>query len=455
VKNLSDSAQGTIEYLVVIGVVVVISLVVVGLLTSMIGGNSTGVSSSLNKISSSAGAIAITEAVMDGAGKSLFTITNNSGDPLTIKSIDVGGNKTNFDELISISEKRTFSLSDLNITCKCDNSGKKMPCEIVIETTTQYNFSKKAPITVYVDCVDDAKPKNPVSVVGLGDGTKANPWIINSCRELESVSNNLDGNYVLATDLNCFETRNWVRNGFVGFEPIGRMGADICGDDNPFRGTFDGKGHKIYSLYINGYSCGAALFDQVESTGEINNVHLVDADFSGGISGLVSYNYGQIINSSFTGTINSNSAGGIAFANYGTIDQCYSGANIYCSDTCGGLAGDTQGSISNSYSYGSVNSCNTTCGGLVGYTGTVTNSYSTTYVEGSATYIGGLSGALGNTTSSYWDTDTSGQSSSSSGVGKTTSEMQARATYVGWDFSNVWEIKEGVGYPTLINNPEN
>ncbi|MGI6497167.1 MAG: hypothetical protein ACOX5G_14045 [Kiritimatiellia bacterium] len=58
-----------------------------------------------------------------------------------------------------------------------------------------------------------------------------------------------------------------------------------------------------------------------------------------------------------------------------------------------------------------------------------------------------------------WDTQTTGKTQakySGSGnivecYGKTTAEMKQRATFeaLGWDFANVWEIQEGVAYPTL------
>jgi hypothetical protein len=43
----------------------------------------------------------------------------------------------------------------------------------------------------------------------------------------------------------------------------------------------------------------------------------------------------------------------------------------------------------------------------------------------------------------YWDTETSGQSTSGSGMGKTTTEMMTRATFTGWDCGSTWHIYEG------------
>jgi uncharacterized repeat protein (TIGR02543 family) len=50
---------------------------------------------------------------------------------------------------------------------------------------------------------------------------------------------------------------------------------------------------------------------------------------------------------------------------------------------------------------------------------------------------------------SYWDMETSGQTTSagSGAGGKTTAEMQQQATFVDWDFDDVWAIVEGTTYP--------
>jgi uncharacterized repeat protein (TIGR01451 family) len=94
-------------------------------------------------------------------------------------------------------------------------------------------------------------------------------------------------------------------------------------------------------------------------------------------------------------------------------------------------------------------------GGLVGHASTnlseVYRSYSTGVVSGT-TNVGGLLGVDLNNNAviveSYWDTESSGQAGSAGGTGKTTAEMQQQATFVNWDFGDVWAIDEGVSYPT-------
>ncbi|WP_442795079.1 GLUG motif-containing protein [Pelobium manganitolerans] len=136
----------------------------------------------------------------------------------------------------------------------------------------------------------------------------------------------------------------------------------------------------------------------------------------------------------------------------GTPDQ-----NIeYKSYYLGALLGGNQngGQVSNSYATGSVTG-NDDVGGLVGYNtangSIISNSYASGSVSGSG-WQGGLVGLAGGDASNcYWNTTTSGQSNGNgTGVtGKTDTEMKQQATFAGWDFTNIWEVEEGVSQPSL------
>lgn len=128
------------------------------------------------------------------------------------------------------------------------------------------------------------------------------------------------------------------------------------------------------------------------------------------------------------------------------------------SSAIGGLVGrSANASIINSYATGNVNG-SSGVGGLVGYSASdssavrVSNSYSTGTVIGT-TNVGGLIG-LNDIKSivekSYYNTCTSGQSDNS-GKGEpinSTTMVQA-TTFIGWDFTNTWNIDEGESYPRL------
>ncbi len=92
--------------------------------------------------------------------------------------------------------------------------------------------------------------------------------------------------------------------------------------------------------------------------------------------------------------------------------------------------------------------------------GSITNCYSTRSVSGDR-FVGGLIGATvrGIIQASFWDFESSTQTTSASGAGKTTAEMQTAKTFLdaGWDFvgetangkEDIWWIDEGKDYPRL------
>ncbi|MEN8126799.1 MAG: GLUG motif-containing protein [Planctomycetota bacterium] len=287
----------------------------------------------------------------------------------------------------------------------------------------------------------------------------------------------------------------------------------------PFSGNFDGNGFIVKNLSINGTRyCG--LFGKINTGSEVKNLGTKNVFIIGTlyyyIGGLVGQNYyGSIMNSYSTGTVNGGSAGGLVGENWsGTITSChssgavvasgtYSAGGLVCSNyggiidsysTCtvdgytagglvgsnsprgvggpndgriascystgavtasyevGGLAGSNQGSITDCYSTGSVNG-GSFVGGLIGSTwgGIIVNSYSTGSVNGDLP-VGGLIGEnlISSVTNCFWDTDTSGQTTSHGGTGKTTAQMMTQSTFTGWDFVNDWMmLREGEDYPRL------
>jgi hypothetical protein len=271
--------------------------------------------------------------------------------------------------------------------------------------------------------------------------------------------------------------------------------AVIAHPTNPFIGSFDGSGHTISNLTIEGGSF-LGLFDRLEPMAIVKNLGLEDVDVSGYsvVAGLVGRNFGSIARSYVTGFIQASGprfwdaypgrAGGLVGSNYGVITACYSagvvdgggtvgglvGSNEYDREapasistsystsvvngtaTVGGLAGSNGGSIISCYAYGAV-SGNASVGGLVGSNsvswsgmdastlqGRISTSYSTGTVNGDE-YVGGLVGRSESpldVQKSVWDTEASGQDISAGGTGLSTAEMQMAETFLdaGWDFVN-------------------
>jgi len=389
-----SKAQGTIEYLVILSVVVVIGLVVVGLANNIFQSPSAQVSSSAGKIGGlTSGGISIVDAVTDFDGDSLIELQNNSGEMLTLQKIVAGEKEDYFNEQLLQGNNKTFSISQTNFSCPCGAGQDRVSCSFDFYFLTVNGLEKVQNTTVNVVCVSNTVPVNVTSVVGLGDGTLDNPWVINSCVEFQNMESHLDGNYSLGGDINCYDTRNW--NLGEGFLPIGNY------DASPFTGSLNGRGHFVSDLYIS-----RAAEDYVGvfrySLGSISNIGLLRVDINGKnhVGGLAGWQASNPISNSYvTGGVNGTSfmVGGIAgYLGGGTISNSYfsgavngDGSDYYV----GGIVGYSLGSVSDSYSSGSVASAAQTVGGLVGYLngGSVSNSYSTSSVNGSV-YVGGIVG---------------------------------------------------------------
>ena len=200
-----------------------------------------------------------------------------------------------------------------------------------------------------------------------------------------------------------------------GWEPIGIRNTFGRGH-NRFKAIFDGNGHTISNLYINGTGPDKAgpvgLFNSTHSSGVIREVGLVNADVTGRayVGGLVGSSSGAIVASHVTGSVSATGtvsqgntfAGGLVGDHSGgTISDSYATASVSgildSGGRVGGLAGGNAGTINNSYATGSVTG-DWYVGGLVGYnhntttsSGKISNSYATGSVTGEV-YVGGLVG---------------------------------------------------------------
>lgn len=100
--------------------------------------------------------------------------------------------------------------------------------------------------------------------------------MISTPEELDAVRNDLDGNYMLANDIDM--------SGFYTFEPIGNE------TDGAFTGTFDGNGYAIIDLDLNYDSYKyVGLFGYLD--GNVSNITLENIDIIGGryVGGIAGY----------------------------------------------------------------------------------------------------------------------------------------------------------------------
>ncbi len=403
---IQNRAQGTIEYLVILAIVVVISLVVVGLFTGMFSNSSQQIRNSSSKLNNvSGGGISIVESVLDSQGDALVKLGNYSNDSIILKRVTVGGVPNDFSEQVVATDSKTFSLSDLSSGCACTANQKSVSCEYIINYT-QNGIEKTERLTKTIDCVSDATPTSTQMVVGLGSGTLADPWIINSCQELQDMNLYMDGNYALGADINCAETRNW--NNGAGFDPIGNCASgNACSSGShvyDFNGNFNGRNFKILNLYIyRPTSTDVGLFEVISPSSTISNLGIVDNNITGQmlVGSLAGENYGIVRNNYSTGRVRGgNYVGGLlGYNERGIVSQNYTtGVTIGTIDYTGGLIGyDTRGIINNNYTTGATTGYIRT-GGLLGLASrsTIQNSYNIGQVIGTYWYAGGLVGYLMN-----------------------------------------------------------
>ena len=219
--------------------------------------------------------------------------------------------------------------------------------------------------------------------------------VINDVTALQSMNNNLLGNYALGSNIDASATSGW--NAGAGFSPVGTAPTA-----SPFSGTFNGLGHTINNLVINlPISDSVGLFGYTSTGSVVQNVGLLGGSVSGNnsVGGLVGTNFGTVINSYFTGSVSgNNSSTGLAVGmNYGTVINSYSTGSVSGSNygsvsggNVGGLVGSGSGTISNSYLYGAANTgsltINTT-GGLMGSGSILTTGATVTVTQSTQTAI--------------------------------------------------------------------
>lgn len=105
----------------------------------------------------------------------------------------------------------------------------------------------------------------PAAAAG-GSGTAADPYIIQTAAELQSVQNNLAAYYVLAND--------------IDMSTISASWSPIGSESSPFYGSLDGRNYVIKNLNLNVNYRHAALFGAICSGAQIKNINFVDCSVS-------------------------------------------------------------------------------------------------------------------------------------------------------------------------------
>jgi hypothetical protein len=488
--------QGTIEYLVILAIIVVISLLVVSLIVTS-GGSAESISSTQSQVYWKTQTIAITDAVADYEGDGIFTLEPKEN--ITIKKLVINDIEQPVPETrITAGNTQIFYLTGID-ACQSGISAYRITINYVTDDGLEKSFSGATQLLI--ECsTESISEENIVTenyVKSYPLGSLENPIQISNCSQLQDIRLRLDANYILTSNIDCSETTTWSNN--QGFEPIGS-------DEERFLGSLDGQGKTITDLFINRPGTNyVGLFGYVNGT--IKNTNLVDCNISGEsrvgtiigqtdstaqahllnargtvkgktfTGGLIGDNRGYIEKSSADvnthGQTNScQRVGGLVGYNSptGHIDESFAIGNVSCQNLflayTGGLVGYNVGAIFNSYTAGLITGSNAV-GGITGmdhnyeagqYSGKIGNSYAAKILTCGHT-CSGLIGAYDNlhtysNSSSFYDRNVIGNgvvmgSYTIYGTPKYTYEMQQEATFIDWDFDDVWNICEGSSYPFL------
>lgn len=270
----------------------------------------------------------------------------------------------------------------------------------------------------------------------------------------------------LENDIMLNDTTDWQLWGNnVYAEPWLPIGTDLSDKygfcAHPFTGTFDGQGHIICGLYVELNTMPSAmsgtwgLFGELGSSAVVKNVGVVASVINGqsyedGTFRPVGYDKQHL---SLPGLL-------VGKADNAIFNQCFAQGKIIVAEKnytgyAGGMIAKVTGlnsTLTDCYANVDIEGDNIYYCGLIGNNdgGTITNCYSA-----GSTYWGlaGGNSSYGSTTHSYHNQDLVAQPYDYvyKGSGKTTAEMKQKATYEGWDFSEIWGISSAIndGYPFL------
>jgi len=291
----------------------------------------------------------------------------------------------------------------------------------------------------------------------------------------------LTASYYLTNDIVIPEGTEWI--------PFGKDALGVF--QTNFTGTFDGRGYSIKNLKITAGGDFTGLFAKI-ADGEVRNLGLENVDITGalatgGLTGtifgtLTTYTPSVVIENVFvTGSVKGTTeVGGISGRNnsnmINTIKNCYVNATVEATNATGAWAGGIVGcsatgrrlTLKHVYSAGIVKTTNSAtsnfAGGILGY---VNNNNAATIIRLDSTVValnqlaGGTNGIILNrgilvagtvTLNDNYARNDLGISSTSDGTLIAPAVALSQNLYqntLGWDFSYIWEMVDGVSYPTL------
>lgn len=162
---------------------------------------------------------------------------------------------------------------------------------------------------------------------------------------VETVTNYIDdgqGNYTIYTGAGLKAVADLISEGDYDINVKLDRDIDLTGVDwkrikGYYRGTFDGQGHRITGLSMEGEEF-ASLFSDIGENGTVKNLQLENVDYTGTDEsyGIATNNLGTITACSVTGTLTaSDYVAGIVYGNRGTITACWFNGTFSASSSYG------------------------------------------------------------------------------------------------------------------------
>ena len=226
-----------------------------------------------------------------------------------------------------------------------------------------------------------------------GSGTEADPYLINNAEDLARLSDEVNGG-------NAFASTYFLVTADIdlGVAPYNTGWIPIGNNNNVFRGIFNGGGHVIQGLTINGTDYYVGLFGYIGTGGVVKDL-VIDKNSivrgTNNIGSVAGYSEGMVADCCNMGSVRgSNYVGGVVGYNLGVITDCCNAGLVSYGYFVGGVAGYNGGTVTNCYNTGSISGGNYHVGGVAGQNyGTVANSYNMGSVVGTGYYVGGVAGS--------------------------------------------------------------
>jgi len=155
-KKIDRRAQGTIEYLVALSMIIVVGLIVISFASSLVDSTQTYNVDKKIKQQIGTGGISITEMVSDSDGNGIVSLRNNSGGDINVTRIRINGEDNNYSDIIVSGDGILFFLDRVSSNCVCAEGEHTKQCDLEISYMSEDGLNKTVIINTFIECVDDA-----------------------------------------------------------------------------------------------------------------------------------------------------------------------------------------------------------------------------------------------------------------------------------------------------------